>query len=92
MQLDLLLPVLVALVFLPQLSPLVDCRTACTKCREGSVVTEILDVYCSMCAECRNQLTDQESTPERNPRLRQSLGIIKRKDVQENLRGKLFRN
>lgn len=85
MHLDLLLPVFVVLVYLPQLSPFVDCRTACMKCRQGTDAIEVLEVYCTMCAECRSRLKEKQSTPERNPRLRQGPVRIPGKNIKEVL-------
>ncbi|KAJ2943502.1 hypothetical protein O0L34_g16611 [Tuta absoluta] len=49
---------------------LLDCRTACRKCKEGTEDIEFLDVYCSMCKECRDkrrELLARRTTPPVDP-------------------------
>lgn len=90
MLLDLLLPVFVVLVFLPQLLPFVDCRTACTKCRQGGDRIEVLEVYCTMCAECQSQITKKQYTPDGNPRMRQGPVRFPGEDVKDVLKTRLI--
>lgn len=90
MHLDLLLPVFVVLVFLPQLSPFVDCRTACTKCRQGKDVIEVLEVYCTMCAECRGGFKKKQRPPDENPRLRQGPVRLPWKNAKDVLKTRYF--
>lgn len=55
MHFALLFPVFVVLVCLPETSTFMDCRPSCQKCRKGSSKSDVLELYCSICKECRDR-------------------------------------
>ncbi|KAJ2943501.1 hypothetical protein O0L34_g16609 [Tuta absoluta] len=48
----------------------IECRTACRKCMESTEDIDLLEVYCSMCKECRDKRREEmarQTTPHVDP-------------------------
>lgn len=74
MNFTLLVPVFLVLVYLPETSTFMDCRASCQKCDTGSATSVGLEIYCSLCKECRDRKHDgkvqsTEKDHEERPRI-----------------------